>query len=1018
MSASGSMANCINPCNTLTATASGGIPPYQYNFGSGWTSSATSPCLPGAGVAITYTVCVRDALGSTVCQTVFTGWPVVNWFIQYTVTPAYCGGCNGTITVLSGWPGTMYYLSGNPTAQSSPVFSNLCAGTYTLTVSPPGSSYHCPQMTTVIIPNASGTVGVTTSVSAATCNSACNGSVTINALGTGPFEYSIDGGNTWQTSNIFSALCAGTYTAQVRNTALTCTGSAPFTVTQPAAFNPVVTATPPSCYGGCNGIITTSISPSSSYQYSLNGGVSYQSSASFGAKCAGNYTVTVRQTASGCTTNIPVTVTQPPQLTTSLSAAVNPPCSAAAGGSLSISASGGTGSLSYNWLPGNPTGDGTPTITNLTAASYSCIVTDANSCSTTFITQLTALPPPVLVASGTNITCSGGNNGTASVTVTGGTAPYTYNWTPGNPTGDGTPSVSGLSYGTWMCTVTSGSPACISTQTVLITSPTAIAAAVTAHTDVTCNGMQDGSGTITGSGGVGPYTYLWNPGGGTDTTASALGAATYSCTITDANGCTLMQTLIITQPSPLLVNGAITSITCNGLSDGTASVVASGGTGIYQYDWSPGSPAGDGTAQITGLSIGTYFCTVTDANGCTTLDSANITEPSVLDVQITNQLPPVCAGDSTGLLAAAANGGTPGYVYSWSPYGGPNATANNLAAGAYWCMVTDAHGCTDTIAATLTQPAPVNMVIESVSDADCFGSPTGDANVMAFGGAGQPFTYAWQPIGGNSGSAVGLPAGTYTCVATDSLGCSDSVIVTIGMPADLNTTVATTAELCAGCNGTAGAAVTGGNGGYQFYWQGLPDSSFISNLCNGAMELVVVDSLGCTDTVNFNITNMITLHIDSVASTGTVVAQNNGTATVFATGSGMLTYQWDAAAGNQTASTAVNLAPGNYCVAVSDSAGCTDSVCVTVSVITQVFTVDSGNLLVFPNPFTNELIVEGTGAAHVQLKDVHGRLVIDFGAQQLEGGAHLSVPADLDAGMYFLTLSFDTGSVNVKLLRE
>lgn len=1010
--------NCITPCNYLYATASGGIPPYQYNFGSGWTSSSTSACLAGAGVSITYTVCIRDAIGSTLCQSVLTSWPDQYWFPQATVTPAYCGGCNGTIVMYGPWAGTVFSISGNPTPQSSPVFSNLCPGTYTVSVVP-GNTMFCPKMVPVTVPNTPGVLGVTTSVTAAACNAACNGSVTINAVGAGSFEYSIDGGNTWQSSNTFSSLCAGNYTAQVRNTSLTCNGSAAFTITQPAAFNPVVTATSPSCYGGCNGSISTSISPSSSYQYSINGGVTYQTSPTFGAKCAGNYTITVRQNSTGCTTNVATVVNPRAQIVTSLSNSVSPPCSAANTGSLSVNATGGTGLLTYNWLPGNPTGDGTPTITNLTANTYSCIVTDANSCTTTFTAQLTALPAPTLqVSSVTDVSCFGGNTGAASVSITGA-SPYTYDWTPGNPPGDGTAAVTGLTAGSWTCTITAGAPACSAVQTIVITAPPAVTGNVTAQTSISCYGAHDGSATVIGGGGVGSYSYVWSPSGATDTTANLLGIGTHSCLITDANGCTATQTVAVAEPAALLIAPGISSdVTCNGMNNGTAAVVVSGGTASYQYDWLPGSPNGDGTSQITALFTGTYSCTVTDAHGCTATYSVNVTEPSAVDVLVTNQSSPSCAGDSTGNITVATNGGTPGYAYTWLPYGGTNATANALAAGSFSCTVTDALGCMDTVSLTLTEPPAVNMIIESVSNADCFGSATGDANVVAFGGAGAPFTYQWQPIGGNSGTAIGLPAGTYTCTATDSLGCSDSVVVTVGTPAALIANVVSTSEFCAACNGTATASASGGNGGYGYYWQGVPDSSFVGNLCNGQVELVVTDSLGCSDTVQFSISNLITLHIDSVASAGTSVWQNNGTATVFATGSGSLTYQWDSLAGNQTTSTAINLAPGNYCVIVSDSAGCTDTVCVNVALITNVISVDAHGVSVFPNPFTDELLVNGTGSAHLQLKDVQGRIIVDFGVRPLDSGAHLAMPADLDAGMYLLSLVFEEGVVNVKVLRH
>jgi hypothetical protein len=748
---------CVTMCNYLSAVVSGGIPPYQYNFGSGWTTSAISPCLIGTGNTVNYNVCVMDAVGSTVCQIFPTLWTLYSWFVPYSVTPAYCGSCTGTITVNYSYPGTTYAINpGNPLGQTSPTFSNLCPGTYTVSVVPPPASGRCPQMINFTVVNQPGVLGVTTSVTNASCFGNCNGSVTVSATGAGPFEYSIDGGNTWVTTNTFSGLCAGSYNVQVRNTALACYGSASFTVTQPPAFNPAVTTTSPACYGQCTGVISVNVtpSPSSFYQYSLNGGVTYQTSPIFSSKCAGSYTVTVRQISSGCTTNVPVNITQPTQVTTIPNTATAPSCSAASNGSVSLTANGGTGTYNYNWLPGNPAGEGTPSVTNLTAGTYSCVVTDGAGCSTTFTTVLTAPPNPTIqLASSSNVTCSGYNNGSASVTATGGTLPYTYNWSPGNPIGDGTASVSALTAGTWSCTVTAGNPACSATQTVLITQPPGIITSVITQNNVSCYGLQDGSVSVAASGSVGPYSYSWSPVVDSDSIVNLLAAGTYTCTITDANGCTETQTFTITQPPQLLAGaGVIANVNCFGQNNGTASVVVTGGVSTYQYDWSPGSPVGDSSAQINNLSPGIYSCDITDANGCTTTFSVAITEPSQLAVASGTLSDVTCFGDSSGSTSVIVSGGTTAYQYDWlpgTPTGDGTSQITNVVAGTYTCVVTDANGCTSSHSITLTEPNQLVVVSGATSNVNCFANNTGSASVVVSGGA-TAYQYDWLP-----GSPVG-----------------------------------------------------------------------------------------------------------------------------------------------------------------------------------------------------------------------------------------------------------------------
>jgi hypothetical protein len=281
---------------------------------------------------------------------------------------------------------------------------------------------------------------------------------------------------------------------------------------------------------------------------------------------------------------------------------------------------------------------------NITAASaglngylYRCIATDATCNTNSNNATLNVSNPVVTAATQTNISCFGGNNGAASVNpVTGGVSPYTYNWTPGNPTGDGTVNVTGLSAGTWTCTVTDAN-SCSGTRTFNITQPSAINVNVASQTNISCNGGSNGAASIlTPSGGVGGFTYNWTPGNPSgDGTVSVAGliAGTWTCTVTDANSCTKTQTFNITQPSAIVASAnSQTNISCNGGSNGAASVNVSGGTTAYTYNWTPGNPSGDGTASVTGLSVGTWTCTVTDANSCSTTQTFNITQPSATSV--------------------------------------------------------------------------------------------------------------------------------------------------------------------------------------------------------------------------------------------------------------------------------------------------------------------------------------------------------------------------------------------------
>ncbi|UPT66744.1 MAG: SprB repeat-containing protein [Sphingobacteriales bacterium JAD_PAG50586_3] len=996
----------------VTVNGSGGVPPYAYSFDGGAFSSTNSFTGLTAG---SYDVTVRDANNCIFVVNVNITQPSAPLSVGITSqTNVSCfGGSNGSVTVIGagGTPAYQYRI-GVGSYQTSGTFNNLAAGTYTITVR---DSKLCTSTVTVVITQPATPVsGTSDDVIPVACFGDASGSfVVIGAGGVGPYTYSFNGG-AFNSSNSYVGLVAGTYSVVVKD-ANGCTSPAVVvTITQPnsALSANIGSQTNVLCYGGATGAFTIVANGGTApYQYSLNGGA-YNSSNAFANLTAGIYLVVVRD-ANNCTTSpIQVTITQPnAPLSASITSSSNVLCFGAATGSATVVAVGGVQPYSYSWNS-TPAQTGN-SATGLVAGTYTVTITDANNCSiqrTVTITQ-PATPISAAITNVTNVSCFGGNNGSATVAASGGSGVLSYSWntTPAQQTATAT----GLSAGTYVVTITDAN-GCTTTRTATVTQPASgVSAALVSKTNVSCFGDNNGAATITASGGTSPITITCNTvPQQTGPTATNLTPGTYIATATDANGCNATVAVTITGPSQPLSSSIIssTNVTCFGLNNGVAVVSATGGTMPYSYSWST-SPV-QTTQVASGLAPGTYTVVVTDANNCITSTSVTITGPAApVTIGITNVTNVACRNEASGSATVSATGGTGSLNYTWNTVPAQTGpTATGLVAGTYVVTVTDAFGCSANTTVTITQPATVltASLLSSVNPT-CFGANNGSATVGASGGNG-PYSIVWNTVPQQVGpSATGLTAGNYVAAVTDANGCTRFVNVTLTQPlaAMSGSIINSQNVLCFGeSTGSATVSVSGGTTPYTYSWNTIPaqTGSTASGLAAGNYVVTVTDAQGCS------IQRSVTITQPATPISVALVNQNNVTCFGFANGSasvsasggtGALSYVWNTVP-QQVGTTATNLVAGTYVVTVTDVFGCFKTLTVTI-------TQPSAPLSAVINDRTNVLCFgQSTGAATVTVSGGTAPYTYSWNTNPAQT---TQTASNLPAGSYIVTVTDAKGCV-------
>lgn len=527
-----------------------------------------------------------------------------------------------------------------------------------------------------------------------------------------------------------------------------------------------------------------------------------------------------------------------------------------------------------------------------------------------------------VTVAGTDVTCFGLNNGSATATVTGNNGPWSYAWN--TVPIQTTPTASSLSPGTYLVTITDVNGCTSVASPVTINEPAQLTLS-TAGVPASCFGTCDGQLVAVPAGGTQPYGLLWSTSC-TTLSCSNVCAGTYSAVLTDANGCTATGIATVTEPPALVVTTTSTAAHCN-QADGSITSSVSGGTPGYNYVWNPGNIT---TSTANSLLPGTYTLVVTDAQGCTdTVNDFVNNQPGVIAV-VSNITPPLCAASCTGSATGSASSGNGPYTYSWSN-SSTGSTVNNLCASPapYILTATDANGCSDTASFYVQAPPPVTISVQAPPTI-CIGQ---SVTLVATATGGTPgYTYTWS-----SGTPTVAPTAVtqYTVTATDANGCNSpqaTVIVQVHPPLGVLTN--TVPATCANTPVVLSAAGMGGNGGpYTYTWQpGNLNGPTVTVNANTSMVYTVTVSDNCTSPVATATVSVMRLSLPVIAFVSDDTSGCENTCVQFiGTGQNIASWLWNFGDGNTaTSSTPTNCFEnaGSYDVTLTavDNNGCSNTI--------------------------------------------------------------------------------------------
>lgn len=871
----------------------GGTGAYSFNWGGGVSTQNRTALVAG-----TYCVTITDAQNCTYSTCANLSEPPL-LSVAKTDSAIRCfGGSDGKIflTASGGNPG-YNYIWGNATTSSS--LQNLSAGIYAATVS---DANNCSVLVrdTILQPLPLTLLLIPTSVG---CSNPNSGRVDLTASG-GNALYSYIWSNGALTEDIGS-LSVGLYTVTVSD-AKNCTqiDSAFVTNTVPFVVNSIDSNV--RCAGDSTGKIRLfAIGGAPPYTYLWENG----STDSIRQNLAGGtYTVTVTDMV-GCKAEDTIIITEPVALNLQ-QIDTNVSCFNGSDGSINISIFGGVLPYAFSWNNGQTTKD----ITNLLAGTYCLTLTDANNCSISVCENISQPQQISITDTLLNVRCAGGNDGSIQLGIVGGSGNSQLIWS----TNQTTAAIANLSAGIYRVSITDQNM-CTKIDSFRIIEPLPIAIT---HEDSTirCFGDSNGSIRIHASGGNGGYSYIWS-NGISDSVNLNLSANTYQLTIYDARQCSFTDSIILAEPSLITSQIVTTNSTCFGANNASLDLSVNNGSAPYTFLWNTTAT----TEDITSVSDGIQSVRVTDMNGCIHLDSALVSSPSQLVINISDT-DATCYGLANGHADIMVSGGISPYTYTWSSIGS-GAAFTTLPSGNYSITVRDINLCSAYDSFNIAQPDSftITALLDSVS---CFGMADGAIDLSVTGQNGG-YAYAWSNTQ-TSEDLTSLTATTYSVTISDTKNCS--IIKSFGLPQPAVLTVNLIADSvkCFGLsNGNITSSVTGGNSSYSYSWNTTATTASLINIPIGNYSLTVTDVKNCTASAQASISQPDSLIINSIATfplcygaaTGKIDLQING-------GSPTYSYLWSNSA---TSEDIINLVANTYSVTVRDTKNCSKSISLILS---------------------------------------------------------------------------------------